>query len=56
MHEKKGQCVMVELKGDLSSYRIVPGISRISHADKIAEKINFTDSDRHRYMREKGYL
>ncbi len=56
MNKKKGQCFMVEFNEDHPTYRIVPGISRVSHADKIAQKINFTKADRHRYMKEKGYL
>ena len=54
--EKKGQCLMVEFKEDQPTYRLTPGVSRVSHADRIAEKINFSRKDRHRYMKEKGYL
>ena len=56
MDERKGQCVMVEFNGDRPTYRIIPGISRVSHADRIAKKINFSKEDRHRYMKEKGYV
>lgn len=56
MEEKKGQCFMVEFKGDDPTYRIVPGISRVSHAERIARKINFSKEDRYRYMKEKGYV
>ena len=55
MQEKKGQCLMVEFAGDDPTYRVIPGISRVSHADRIAKKINFSKEDRRRYMKEKGY-
>jgi DNA mismatch repair ATPase MutS len=56
MVEKKGQCLMAEFNGDDPTYRIVPGISRVSHADRITKKINFSQEDRHQYMKEKGYM
>ena len=56
MQEKKGQCLMVEFTGDDPTYRVIPGISRVSHADRIAKKINFSEEDRRRYMEKKGYL
>ena len=56
MADKKGQCLMVEFTGDDPTYRVVQGISRVSHADRISKKINFSREDRHQYMREKGYL
>lgn len=56
MTEKKGQCLMSEFIGNNPTYRIIPGISRVSHADRIAKKINFSQEDRHQYMKENGYL
>ncbi len=56
MTEKKGQCLMAEFVGDNPTFRIIPGISRVSHADRIAEKINFSQEDRHRYMKKNGYV
>ena len=56
MAEKKGRCLMAEFNGDDPTYRIIPGISRVSHADRITRKINFSQEDRHQYMEEKGYL
>ncbi|MGD8701933.1 MAG: hypothetical protein PVH26_05825 [Desulfosarcina sp.] len=56
MTEKKGQCLMAEFVDDNPTYRIVPGISRVSHADRIAKKIKFSHEDRQQYMKEKGYL
>ncbi len=54
--KQKGQCVMVEFNGDDPTYRIIPGISRVSHAHRVAKRINFSREDRHRYMKEKGYV
>jgi DNA mismatch repair ATPase MutS len=56
MEGKKGQSLMAEFDGENPTYRIIPGISRVSHAGRIAEKINFSKKDRRRYMEEKGYL
>ncbi len=54
--EEQGQSLMTEFSGNAPTYRIVPGISRVSHAERIAEKINFSSEDRRRYLVEKGYL
>ena len=56
MADKKGQCLMAEFIDDDPTYRIVPGISRVSHADRITKKINFSQEDRHQYMKDKGYI
>ena len=56
MDEQKGQCLMVEFDGDEPTYKVVPGISRVSHADNIVKRIHFSKEDRLRYMKEKGYL
>jgi DNA mismatch repair protein MutS len=56
VEEKKGQCLMAEFDGENPTYRIIPGISRVSHAGRIAEKIHFSKKDRHRYMKENGYF
>ncbi len=56
MDEQKGQCFMVEFKDADPTYKIIPGISRKAHADRIIKKINFSKEDRHRYMKDKGYL
>jgi DNA mismatch repair ATPase MutS len=56
MAEKKGQCLMTAFNGDDPTYKIIPGISRVSHAGRITRKIKFSQEDRHRYMKEKGYL
>ena len=56
MADQKGQCVMVAFNGDAPTYKIVPGISRVSHADRIAKKIRFSTEDRRQYMKDRGYL
>ena len=56
MEEGKGQSLMVEFNGEDPTYRVIPGISRVSHADRITKKINFSKADRYQYMKEKGYL
>jgi DNA mismatch repair ATPase MutS len=53
---KKGQCLRVAFDGDDPTYRIEAGISRVSHAERVAHKINFSGKDRRQYLREKGYL
>lgn len=54
--KKKGQCLMVECRGDDPTFKIIPGISRQSHAHKIAEKINFSKAHRQVHMKNKGYI
>lgn len=56
MAEKKGQCLMAAFNGDDPTYKIIPGISRVSHADRITRKIHFSQEDRRQYMQAKGYL
>ncbi len=52
----KGKCLKVELRDGEPTYKLMPGISRVSHSDRIAERINFSKTDRLRHMKEKGYL
>lgn len=54
--QEKGQCLMAEFDGEAPTYRIVPGISRVSHAEHIARKINFSSAHRRDYLIKKGYL
>jgi len=56
MDEQKGHCFMVEFNGDDPTYKIIPGISRVSHADRVAKKINFSRENRRQYMKKNGYL
>lgn len=56
MDVHKGQCLMAEFIGGAPTYKVVPGISRKAHADRIVKKIKFSQADRHAYMKNKGYL
>lgn len=56
MEEEKGQCLRTDFNNDEPTYRIVSGISRVSHASRIAEKISFSSEDRHRYLKDNGFL
>jgi len=56
MGEGKGQGLMAEFNGDEPTYRIIHGISRVSHAERVTERIRFSKADRRRYLEEKGYL
>lgn len=57
--EGKGQQNQVEFKGEESTYSIIPGISKVSHADRVMKKIGFTAQDRANYraaLEEEGRL
>ena len=54
--QDKGQFLQVEFKGELPTFRVIPGTSTLSHADKIAKKIGFSGEDIENYLRESGYL
>jgi len=47
-----GQDLQVEFKDELPTYRLVEGISRVSHADRVAKKIGFSKEDIARMLRE----
>jgi hypothetical protein len=47
---------MTEFNRNGPTYRIVSGISRVSHASQVAAKIRFSSADRHHYLKERGYL
>lgn len=53
---KKGQFLMVEFANGKPSHRMVEGISRDSHADKVANKIGFSPEDIREHLREHGYI
>ena len=56
MEDQKGQSVMAEFNGDEPTYKIIPGISRVAHSDRIVKKIKFSKQDRQAYMQSKGYI
>ncbi len=40
----------VEFANDAPTYRLIPGISRVSHADRVAKKIGFSKEDIDNYL------
>lgn len=46
----------VGIEGDILTHRFVDGISRISHAQKVAEKIGFTAEDIHAHLEGKNLM
>ncbi|MCI0654620.1 MAG: DNA mismatch repair protein MutS [Methylococcaceae bacterium] len=47
-----GQARQVEFKDDEPTFRLIEGISRVSHADRVAKKIGFSKEDINRYLGE----
>jgi DNA mismatch repair protein MutS len=45
-----GLARQVEFKNDQPTYRLIEGISRVSHADRVARKIGFSKEDIARYL------
>ncbi|MEN8259487.1 MAG: DNA mismatch repair protein MutS [Pseudomonadota bacterium] len=45
-----GKPLQVEFVADHPTYKLVPGISRVSHADRVAKKIGFSKDDIDRYL------
>jgi hypothetical protein len=40
----------VEFANDMPSYKLIAGISRVSHADRVAKKIGFSKEDIDNYL------
>ncbi|MFZ4704233.1 MAG: MutS-related protein, partial [Candidatus Methylumidiphilus sp.] len=49
-----GLARQVEFKDELPTYRVVEGISRVSHADRVAKKIGFAKEDIARMLKGNG--
>ena len=45
-----GIAKQVEFASDAPTYRLIPGISRVSHADRVAKKIGFSKEDIDNYL------
>jgi DNA mismatch repair protein MutS len=45
-----GNAKQVEFANDAPTYRLIPGISRVSHADRVAKKIGFSKEDIDNYL------
>jgi DNA mismatch repair ATPase MutS len=54
--EGRGQCLQVEFDGHRPTHKLKEGISRESHAERVAEKIGFSAADIQQHLRNKGYL
>ena len=50
--EGTGVPKQVEFAHDAPTYRLIPGISRVSHADRVAKKIGFSKEDIDNYLAE----
>ena len=48
-----GLARQVEFRNDQPTYRLIEGISRVSHADRVARKIGFSKDDIARYLKGK---
>jgi DNA mismatch repair ATPase MutS len=53
--EGRSQNLQVEFKNEKPTYRLMPGISKESHAEFIAEKVGFSFEDIDAYLKRKGY-
>ena len=54
--EGKSQNLQVEFRNEKPTYRVIPGISKESHAELIAGKVGFSPHDIEAYLKRKGYL
>lgn len=54
--QQKGQYLQVEFRDDLPTHKMVDGISKDSHALRVAAKIGFAPEDIKRHLKEHGYL
>jgi len=50
--QEKGCPLQVEFKSYKPTYRLIAGISRVSHADRVARKIGFSKQDIDNYLKE----
>jgi hypothetical protein len=51
--KKKGITLQTEFAQDAPTYKLVKGISRVSHADRVAKKIGFSKQDIDNYLAKK---
>lgn len=56
MQEGKGQYLQVDFDGGKPTHKMVPGVSKDSHALRVAKKINFSPEDMQRHLKERGYV
>lgn len=54
--EEIGQYFQVEFIGEGPTYKLKEGISRVSHAGRVARKVGFAKEDIERYLKERGFI
>lgn len=52
VHQRIGLPRQVEFANDAPTYKVIPGISRVSHADRVAKKIGFSKEDIDHYLED----
>jgi len=55
-NQGRGQCLQLEFENERPTHRIIPGVSRDSHAYRVAAKIGFSPADIRRHLLKRGYL
>lgn len=51
-----GQCLQLEFDDGNPTYKVIPGISRTSHADRIARRQGFSREDIARFLDQRGHV
>lgn len=54
--EGVGQDLQVEFNGETPTHKIIPGISTVSHADRVAKKVGFDRAAIEKHLKEEGYI
>jgi len=54
--EGRSQNLQAEFKNKKPTFRLIPGTSKESHAELIAEKVGFSTKDIDTYLKRKGYV
>ncbi len=52
---KAAACRQVEFAGEAATYQLIEGVSKVSHADRIAKRLGFSREDIESNLRERGY-
>jgi hypothetical protein len=51
-----GRYFQVQFVEESPTYKIIEGISKVSHADRVARKVGFSKDDIERYLKERGFI
>jgi hypothetical protein len=54
--EEIGQYFQMQFVEETPTYKIIEGISKVSHAERVARKVGFSKDDIERYLKEKGLI